>query len=1022
MAKNISLIYSKPDEAQKLEIEKYYLGERIPAEKKPYLTDLKNGIGPFLPTQKDRYILDGSSQIATMGLGFNPTSFFGVSHFYEAWLNDPSSVDFQNLRKSYEQFLVRKAGWEKGFVHFCHSGAEANEIALGTCYASRFSPSQKKVLAFEGSFHGRMMVTLSATYNPSKREPYEWPSFKSDYTDWPRLAFDHKSEGPVPERWKELWENAESPSFEVHAKHFESESEVLKEEVRCLKMLREKLKTGEHYAVILEPRQCEGGDRYGSRRFHNAVGILCHLYGVPYIYDEVQCGYGLSGEFFWHRLFENSNSRGECVGPQFVTCAKKAQLGVVVSRNKIPFPQEFATHSLIRGYIQAMVMDQSRERVYEIENYVRPLLRNFVKEFSEDIENPRMQGLSYSIDFKSKELCDKFIAKRFENGILFYPAGNSTARFRLNLGFRPGDITLLFKEMSQTLSQAKGSPAEYIKEAPSFEKNLEELWSFHTDEVVSMLDFKAPSKDSAIQTTLQFLESHSSVRKAGLRAEWIDSANFKKFESAILDLEKSTYEPARQTSSQEFNQAVSSEGGFGLALFKGQELVAICFNGNLNSFSTVRGVRRDPFFGSSKAYYALDLTVKKGYQGQDLGKALKMASFKAIKSLGGERIQGRNRDSLAGPMLSINLSMGAYELNHLIEDYPDNEKYRDCFYYTTRVRWEKPRIRLSSGVTAPLSALQLSKEFVDKYKGPLLTKICLSNFVSTDYLNNLKTFSDLLPESLRHSYTTSGQSECVDKLIKSLWTVRKHERLLTFEGQYFGAGSNMARSLSGYSASVFPVDRLKSPFDVSENETLQNLEKALKANSYHSVWIEPVGQKTMKAWGPELLKKVLEACRTHGVPVVFNDTASMFYRWSEKHFMASSDLVPDAGYCYLGGQMGVTFSRKELFVSKPLEIISTWDGDEYSLAQFSEALKFVEADKKSYFDLRAKFEKKLVDFVTENGARVAFLNRGVGVVEGGLNLKLQKYFMPLGECYRNKWAVIPSPGEMSRFVNQVSYD
>ena len=41
----------------------------------------------------------------------------------------------------------------------------------------------------EGSFHGRMLISLSSTWNPAKRAPFEWdeyltalplPKFKSD--------------------------------------------------------------------------------------------------------------------------------------------------------------------------------------------------------------------------------------------------------------------------------------------------------------------------------------------------------------------------------------------------------------------------------------------------------------------------------------------------------------------------------------------------------------------------------------------------------------------------------------------------------------------------------------------------------------------------------------------------------------------------------------------------------------------------------------------------------------------------
>src|SRR5690606_3721414 len=122
----------------------------------------------------------------------------------------------------------------------------------------------------------------------------------------------------------------------------------------------------------------------------------------------------------------------------------------------------------------------------------------------------------------------------------------------------------------------------------------------------------------------------------------------------------------------------------------------------------------------------------------------------------------------------------------------------------------------------------------------MVNKICLSNFVSQSFLSDVKVFSDLLPTELRHMYTTSGQSEAVDKVAKTLWFNRDKEkikspRFLTFKDHYFGAGSFLARGLSQIGESLFPVDVLK---DASE------LENALKSESYLALYLEPVGQIT----------------------------------------------------------------------------------------------------------------------------------------------------------------------------------
>ena len=54
-------------------------------------------------------------------------------------------------------------------------------------------------------------------------------------------------------------------------------------------------------------------------------------------------------------------------------------------------------------------------------------------------------AFSFAFDFKKKEQVAEFIKKRFQYGLLFYPAGDKTLRFRLNLSFTESDMIFLFE-------------------------------------------------------------------------------------------------------------------------------------------------------------------------------------------------------------------------------------------------------------------------------------------------------------------------------------------------------------------------------------------------------------------------------------------------------------------------------------------------------------------------------------------------------------------------------------------------
>src|SRR5439155_15515930 len=58
-------------------------------------------------------------------------------------------------------------------VFFANSGAEANEAAIKLVRKRGLLRGTPKIVALEGSFHGRTVATLAATGQPSKRAPFE---------------------------------------------------------------------------------------------------------------------------------------------------------------------------------------------------------------------------------------------------------------------------------------------------------------------------------------------------------------------------------------------------------------------------------------------------------------------------------------------------------------------------------------------------------------------------------------------------------------------------------------------------------------------------------------------------------------------------------------------------------------------------------------------------------------------------------------------------------------------------------
>ena len=64
--------------------------------------------------------------------------------------------------------LQKMTGDSRARIFFCNSGAEANEAALKISRRT----GRTRIVAAQGSFHGRTMGALSITGQPSKREPF----------------------------------------------------------------------------------------------------------------------------------------------------------------------------------------------------------------------------------------------------------------------------------------------------------------------------------------------------------------------------------------------------------------------------------------------------------------------------------------------------------------------------------------------------------------------------------------------------------------------------------------------------------------------------------------------------------------------------------------------------------------------------------------------------------------------------------------------------------------------------------
>ncbi|WP_418636636.1 aspartate aminotransferase family protein [Winogradskyella sp.] len=176
--------------------------------------------------------------------------------FYSNAIQNPLQVELADK-------LEAVSGCKDYQLFLCNSGAEANENALKL---ASFHNGKKKVLAFKNSFHGRTSAAVAATDNP-------------------------KIVAPI---------NAQQKVDFVELGDLDTVETILKQNETC--------------AVIVEFIQGVGGLDQSTTEFYKGLEQLCKLYNTAFIADEVQSGFGRTGDFF---AFQKHN-----ITPDIISIAK----------------------------------------------------------------------------------------------------------------------------------------------------------------------------------------------------------------------------------------------------------------------------------------------------------------------------------------------------------------------------------------------------------------------------------------------------------------------------------------------------------------------------------------------------------------------------------------------------------------------------------------------------------------------------------------------------------------------------
>ena len=303
-----------------------------------------------------------------------------------------------SLQGALAERLGRISGYDDYALFLCNSGAEANENALKL---ASFHSGKSKVLCFSKAFHGRTSGAVAATDNPTIQAPFN----RTDNVEF------------VP--------------------------------LNDIAQVEQRLATGEFAAVLIEGIQGVAGIHLPSDEFLRQLREVTERYDVSLILDEIQSGYGRTGQFFAHQIAD--------IRPDLITIAKGMGNGfpiggVLIAPHYKPWPSMLGTtfggnHLACAAAIAVLdVFEQESliENAAEVGAYLIEELKKIPQ-----IKEVRGRGLMIGIEIEgsASEFRKRLL---FEKHIFTGGAGVSTVRLLPALGITKAhaDVFLAaFKEL-----------------------------------------------------------------------------------------------------------------------------------------------------------------------------------------------------------------------------------------------------------------------------------------------------------------------------------------------------------------------------------------------------------------------------------------------------------------------------------------------------------------------------------------------------------------------------------------------
>jgi L-lysine 6-transaminase len=399
--------------------------------------DLRKSRGRWVhDSLEGRDYLDLFSFFASAPLGMNHPRLMEpefMQHIAEVAVNKPSNSDFytEEMALFVDTFADTVIPDSHPYLFFVDGGALGVENALKAAFDWKVRKNMaagrgeigSRVIHFRNAFHGRTGYTMSMTNTADPRKYMYFPRF-----DWPRIS-------------------SPAVTFPLE-KHME---QAFADEKQALAEVDAAIATYGHdiAALLIEPIQAEGGDRHFRVEFLRELRDRANRHDFMLIFDEVQTGMGLTGEWWaWQSIG---------VEPDLFAFGKKSQICGMASNRRIDeipnnvFHESSRLNSTWGGNLVDMVRSTRYLEIMKEENILENVrargtqllagLHELADRFPA-LTNIRGRGMMCAIDLPDGARRDAVINAIQKHGAIILPCGCNSIRFRPPLNMTSEEIDL----------------------------------------------------------------------------------------------------------------------------------------------------------------------------------------------------------------------------------------------------------------------------------------------------------------------------------------------------------------------------------------------------------------------------------------------------------------------------------------------------------------------------------------------------------------------------------------------------